>query len=44
MISDKFQTFENRLDILLEYKRQIASDMLNGAGEIDLKEWEGVVL
>ena len=44
VISDKFQTFENRLDILLEYKRQIASDMLNGAGEIDLKEWEGVVL
>ena len=42
VVSKSFQTFENRLDDLLESKRQLASDMLNGTGEIDITEW-GIV-
>lgn len=43
VVSTSFQTFENRLDGLLENKRELASDMLNGTGEIDIAEWGLIV-
>ena len=38
-----FETFEVKLDALLERKRELALDMLNGAGEIEISEWSGLV-
>jgi SNF2 family DNA or RNA helicase len=43
VISGTFQTFEEKLDNILEIKRQLASDMLNGTGEIDIAEWADIV-
>lgn len=43
VISENFQTFEEKLDNILEIKRQLASDMLNGTGEIDISEWGNIV-
>jgi SNF2 family DNA or RNA helicase len=42
--SERFITFEAKLDTLLEAKRRLAGDMLNGADDIALREWENVVL
>lgn len=36
--SDEFETFEQKLDNLLARKRALASDMLNGAGDINVLE------
>jgi SNF2 family DNA or RNA helicase len=41
--AEDFQTFEARLDDLLARKRELASDMLNGAGEIDFTDWGDLV-
>jgi SNF2 family DNA or RNA helicase len=42
--SERFITFEAKLDTLLEAKRRLAGDMLNGADDIALREWENVAL
>jgi len=34
--------FKDKLDALLEAKRQLASDMLNGTSDIELAEWNGL--
>jgi SNF2 family DNA or RNA helicase len=41
--SPDFITFDVKLDELLEYKRGLAEDMLNGAGEIEFSEFGSVV-
>jgi SNF2 family DNA or RNA helicase len=43
VISSGFQTFEEKLDTLLENKRKLASDMLNGTGDIDISEWSDII-
>ncbi|KAK0339996.1 hypothetical protein LTR94_032307, partial [Friedmanniomyces endolithicus] len=35
-----FKTFDVKLDELLERKRSLASDMLNGSGEIGLRDFD----
>ncbi|MEW6219852.1 MAG: SNF2-related protein [Thermodesulfobacteriota bacterium] len=40
--ADDFETFEVKLDALLERKRALARDMLNGAAEIAISEWAGL--
>lgn len=40
--ADKFDTFEVKLDEILQRKRELARDMLNGAGEITAGEWGGL--
>lgn len=37
--ADDFKTFEERLDELLEAKRKLAKDMLNGAGSVMPSDW-----
>ncbi len=39
VIAEDFVTFEAKLDALLESKRRIADDMLNGASNIDPSDW-----
>ena len=36
--ADDFDTFEVKLDRLLANKRELADDMLNGAGDISAEE------
>jgi SNF2 family DNA or RNA helicase len=36
--SQEFESFEQKLDKLLARKRSLASDMLNGAGDINVLE------
>jgi hypothetical protein len=38
VISDAFDTFEHKLDLLLSKKREVAHDMLNGAEDIPLMD------
>ena len=38
--ADDFKTFDVKLDELLERKRALAGDMLNGTGEIDAREFD----
>lgn len=40
IIAEEFTTFEERLDELLENKKTLARDMLNGTGEISLNEFQ----
>ncbi|HYQ92407.1 MAG TPA: C-terminal helicase domain-containing protein [Candidatus Competibacteraceae bacterium] len=42
VIAQDFVTFEDKLDTLLEAKRQLASDMLNGNPNIELAEWSAL--
>lgn len=39
IVADGFTTFEKTLDTLLSGKRKLAGDMLNGAGELDIREF-----
>ena len=39
VVADDFVTFDAKLDALLERKRALSDDMLNGAGDIDPKEF-----
>ncbi|MDF0604913.1 DEAD/DEAH box helicase [Neisseriaceae bacterium TC5R-5] len=36
IIAPDYQTFEEKLNVLLTKKRELASDMLNGSGEVDM--------
>lgn len=40
--SPDFVTFEEKLDRLLAVKRGLADDMLNGADDISMAEWDGL--
>lgn len=37
--AEDFHTFDVKLDQLLTYKRELASDMLNGAGDVDPRDF-----
>lgn len=38
VVADDFTTFDQKLDVLLEWKRGLSTDMLNGTG--DLRPWD----
>lgn len=40
--ADDFTTFDAQLDVLLDRKRQLATDMLNGSGDIGAGDFSGV--
>lgn len=40
--SEGFITFEQKLDMLLETKRRLAGDMLNGYDDLNMYDWEGL--
>jgi SNF2 family DNA or RNA helicase len=39
VVSDRFVSFEEKLDHLLRTKRELAKDMLNGADDIREEDW-----
>ncbi|WP_158044871.1 restriction endonuclease [Skermanella pratensis] len=41
-ILEGFETFEKKLDTLLDSKRRLAGDMLNGYDDIGAGDWEGL--
>ena len=39
IVADDFTTFDAKLDQLLEWKRGLSADMLNGSGELSASEF-----
>lgn len=39
IVADDFMTFDEKLDKLLDWKRGLSSDMLNGAGELSISDF-----
>ena len=42
VVAEDFVTFDARLDQLLEVKRKLSQDMLNGCGDVGASEFAGI--